>query len=81
MGEFIGEVILGAFEAIANWLGWRFWVPLGVAVVLGFIIVPFVPSGDATTGTVVTLAVLGVSGGMLWRGMGGSEKELPPKHD
>ncbi len=67
----IEAILEFTLEVIGTWLGWRFCAPLVAAVILGFIIVPFVPNGTATTATVITLAVLGLGGGLIWRAVAG----------
>lgn len=70
------ESILGLlfdlfFVCLGGWLGKRFWAPVLAAIVLGVIIVQFVPPGAATIATVITLVVLGLGGGVVWRVIGG----------
>ena len=63
MWHAIGELVL---ELIGDWLGWRFWIPVVAAILLGVLIMPHVADGTPSKIGGGILLVLGFGGGIWW---------------
>ena len=59
----IGEIIL---EFVGHWLGWRFWIPVGAAILVGVLALPHVADGAPSKIVGGVLLVLGLGGGIWW---------------